>query len=48
MCYKEFQALVDQYVELVSQQSRQDRLAGAKKKRPTQTSASPKKRKSKT
>ncbi len=46
--YREFQSLVDQYVDSVSQQSRQERLAGAKKKRLPQTSASPRKRKSKT
>ncbi len=43
-----FQSLVGEYADLITAQSRQDRKAGAKKKRPTQTSASPRKRKSKT
>jgi len=46
--HHEFQSQVDQYVALVSQESRENRLAGGKKKRPTPTFASPKKRKSKT
>ena len=43
-----FQSLVGEYVDLIATQSRLERKAGAKKKRPAQTSASPKKRKSKT
>lgn len=46
--HNRFTSLVGEYVNLITVQSRQERLAGAKKKRPTQTSASPKKRKSKT
>ena len=45
--YRDFQSVVDQYVDLVGEQSRQERLAGGKKKRSIQTSASPKKLKSK-
>lgn len=45
--HHEFQSQVDEYVALVSQESRENRLAGDKK-RPAPTSASPKKRKSKT
>jgi hypothetical protein len=43
-----FETLVASYVEALSARSREERLSGAKKKHPTQTSASPKKRKSKT
>ena len=43
-----FETLVASYVQALSARSREERLAGDKKKRPTQTSASPKKRKSKT
>ncbi len=46
--HNRFQSLVQEYENLITTQSRQDRKAGAKKKRPTQTSALPKKRKSKT
>jgi hypothetical protein len=42
-----FETLVASYVQALSTRSREERLAGAKKKRPTQTSASPRKRKSK-
>jgi len=45
--YREFQSLVDQYVDLLSRQSREDRLAGVKKKRPTRASRLRKKPKSK-
>lgn len=44
----EFQAVVEQYVSLVCEQSRQERKAGAKKKRPTSASPLPRKPKSKT
>lgn len=40
--YSRFEALVREYVDAVSEHSRQQRLAGAKKKRPTSASASPK------
>ncbi len=43
-----FETLVSSYVQALSTRSREERLAGAKKKRPTQTSASPRKPKSKT
>lgn len=43
-----FETLVASYVEALSARSREERLSGAKKKHPTQTSALPKKRKSKT
>jgi hypothetical protein len=43
-----FETLVDSYVQALSTRSREERLAGGKKKRPAQTSASPKKPKSKT
>jgi len=46
--HSEFQAVVEHYVSLVCEQSRQERKAGVKKKRPTKTSVSPKKPKSKT
>jgi hypothetical protein len=46
--YKEFQSLVDQYVDVVSQQSRQQRLDAGKKKRKNLTSLSPRKPRSKT
>jgi len=45
--HAQFETLVADYVQSVSTRSRQERLAGGKKKRPTQTSASPKKPKSK-
>jgi hypothetical protein len=44
--YEQFQGLVDQYVQLVSQRSREQRLAGVKKKRHPPSSSSPKKPKS--
>jgi hypothetical protein len=43
-----FETLVASYVEALSARSREERLSGAKKKHTTQTSASPKKQKSKT
>lgn len=43
-----FEALVEQYVETVSSVTREERLAGAKKKRPAPASPLPKKPKSKT
>jgi len=46
--YREFQSLVDQHVTRVSQQTREERLAGVKKKRPIRKSASPRNPKSKT
>lgn len=46
--HSEFQAVVEQYVSLVCEQSRQERKSGVKKKRSIKTSASPKKQKSKT
>ncbi len=46
--YEQFKALVDEYVLLVSERSRQERLAGAKKKRRPPTSSSPRKPKSRT
>jgi len=44
--YEEFAALVEQYVQLVSVRSREDRLAEGKKKRQPSTSSSLKKPKS--
>ena len=44
--YQRFDALVHEYVRLVSDQSREQRLAGVKKKHPTKSSSSPRKRKS--
>ena len=41
--YEHFQSLVDEYVRLVSERSREERLAGVKKKRPPQKSSSPSK-----
>jgi len=46
--HERFETLVASYVESLSARSREERLTGAKKKLPTQTSASPRKRKSKT
>lgn len=46
--HNRFRSLVDEYESLITVQSRQERKSGAKKKRPIKTSASPKKRKSKT
>lgn len=46
--YREFQSLVDQYVEIISRQSAEQRRCGVKKKRPTKSSRSPRKPKSKT
>jgi hypothetical protein len=43
-----FETLVSSYVAAMSTRSREERLAGSKKKRPTQTSVLPKKAKSKT
>ncbi len=43
-----FQTLVHEYEGLITAQSRQERKTGGKKKRPTQTSVSPRKPKSKT
>lgn len=48
LAHVRFESLVASYVEALSARSREERLTGAKKKRPTQTSASPKKPKSKT
>ena len=45
--YDRFEALIDDYVKALSSRSRQERLAGLKKKRTTQTSSLPRKRKSK-
>ncbi len=45
--HNRFQSLVGEYVGLIAAQSRLERKAGLQKKRPTQTSASRKKRKSK-
>jgi len=45
--YSEFEGLIDQYVQLVSARSRQERLSDAKKKRRIPTSSSPKKPRSK-
>lgn len=45
--YNRFQTLVGEYVDLVSTQSREERKAGAKKKRPTSASPLPRKPKSK-
>jgi hypothetical protein len=44
--YQRFDALVHEYVRLVSDQSREQRLAGVKKKLPPKSSSSPRKRKS--
>ena len=44
--YQRFDARVHEYVRLVSDQSREQRLAGVKKKHPTKSSSSPRKRKS--
>jgi hypothetical protein len=46
--YHRFESLVGQYVDSVSAKSRQERLGGNKKKRPSPPSPSPKKPKSKT
>jgi hypothetical protein len=46
--YATFESLVTSYVQAMSARSREERLAGVKKKRPIQTSASPKKPKFKT
>ena len=46
--YATFESLVASYVQALRARSREERLAGAKKKRPIKTSASPKKRRSKT
>ena len=45
--HNRFQSLVGEYVDWITAQSRQERMAGVKKKRLTQTSLSPKKPKSK-
>jgi hypothetical protein len=44
--YEHFQSLVDEYVRLVSERSREERLAGVKKKRRARKSSSPSKPKS--
>ena len=44
--YAQFTALVDQYVQVVSARSREERLGGVKKKRQPPTSSSPRKPKS--
>ena len=44
--HTQFEALVAQYVQLVSARTRQERLAGVQKKRQMPNSSSPKKRKS--
>lgn len=41
--FEHFQGLVDEYVRLVSERSREERLAGVKKKRPVRNSSSPSK-----
>lgn len=46
--HDQFQSLIEEHVRLICQQSREQRLSGAKKKRPTPTSPSLKKLKSKT
>lgn len=46
--YATFESLVASYVQALSARSRKERLAGGKKKRPVQTSASLRKPKSKT
>ena len=45
--YAQFDALIEQYVQLLSARSREERRAGVKKKRRTPTSSSPKKPRSK-
>jgi hypothetical protein len=45
--YAQFEALIEQYVQLVSARSREERLAGVKKKRRPPTSSLPKKPRSK-
>lgn len=44
--YQRFRELVDQYAQLVVEQTRAERAAGAKKKKPRRTSSSPRTRKS--
>ena len=46
--HNRFQSLVGEYANLITAQSRQERKAGGKNKRPPQTSSSPRKPKSKT
>lgn len=46
--HQRFEALMEEYASVISAQSRQERKDGGKKKRPPQTSASPRKPKSKT
>ena len=45
--YAQFEALIEDYVRLLSARAREQRLAGVKKKRRPPTSSSPKKRRSK-
>ena len=44
--YRQFQALVDQYAQLIVDRTRTERAAGAKKKTPRRSSSWPKTRKS--
>lgn len=44
--YQQFQALVDQYAQLIVDRTRAERTAGAKKKTPRRSSSWPKTRKS--
>lgn len=46
--YNRFETLVNEYGDILTEQSRQERKSGVKKKRSPQTSASPKTPKSKT
>ena len=46
--HDQFQSLVEEHVRIICQQSREQRLSEAKKKRPTQKSPLPRKRKSRT
>lgn len=45
--FEQFQTLIDLYVQALSARTRDERLAGVKKKRPTRTSSSPRAPKSK-
>ena len=45
--YEQFQTLLQNYVQVLSARSREERLTGVKKKRPSPTSSSPRKQRSK-
>jgi len=46
--HQRFEQLIEDYLRLVTEETRRERKAGRKKKRPTRTSPSPRKPKSKT